>query len=59
MSLYLTSRSSINCFFKAILNVFFPLIDLKENSKLFQMVPAENINLDLNRLFLGLGKERL
>ena len=32
----------------AFLNVLFPLIHLKQNGNLFQIVPPENIKLDLN-----------
>ena len=46
-------------FFKDLLSVLFPLIDLKQNGNVFQMVPAETIKLFLNRLFLGLGKEKI
>ena len=38
MGHYGTSRS-INCFFKAFLNVLFPLVNLKQIGKWFQMVP--------------------
>ena len=55
------TTKSIYSFLKAFLNVLFPLIDLKQNGKFFQMVPPENIKLYLKRLvhFLGLEKERL
>ena len=59
MSIYGTSRSPIKCLFKVFVNVVFPLIDLKQIGKLFQIVQPENIKVYWNRLFLGLGKESL